>query len=79
MKYLEFLWALDTLSKCYPGYYSNHLLSLADDVLRWLNNELPTDSSALHYLKSIFDSPNQAIEHLADEIALLSGPFQHPN
>ena len=45
MKYLELLLALDALSRYYPKYYSNEFLQLAEVVFKWLNNELPEDSS----------------------------------
>jgi hypothetical protein len=79
MKYLEFLWALDALAKYYPKYHSHELLSLADDVLKWLNNELPEDSSTLIYLKSIFGSPSEAFKSVWKEIQLMAGPFLHLN
>jgi hypothetical protein len=79
MKYLEFLWALDLLSKYYPKYHSHELFLLADDAWKWLNNELPEDSSNLVYLKSIFGSPSEAIKAVWTEIQLLSGPFVNVN
>jgi hypothetical protein len=79
MKYVEFLWALDVLARYYPKYHSNELLLLADDILKWLNNELPEDSSKLVYLKSIFASPTDAVMILWREIQLLAGPFRFLN
>ena len=40
MKYVEFLLALDLLAKYYPKYHSHELLLLADDIWKWINNEL---------------------------------------
>ncbi|MFZ6010269.1 MAG: hypothetical protein ACOYXT_07950 [Bacteroidota bacterium] len=79
MKYIEFLWALDLLSKYYPKYYSNDLLLLADDIWKWLNNELPEDSSSLAYLKSCFNSPTEAIRAVWKEIQLMAGPYINSN
>lgn len=79
MKYIELLFALDLLSKYYPRYYSNELFLLAEDVYKWINNELPEDSSTLVYLRSCFGSPTEAMKLLWKEIQLLSGPFMHPN
>lgn len=79
MKYIELLFALDLLSKYYPRYYSNELLLLAEDVFKWINNELPEDSSTLVYLRSCFGSPSEAMKLLWKEIQLLAGPHMHPN
>ena len=73
MKYLGFLWALDILYRYYPKYHSNDILMLADDILKWINNELPEDSSALIYLKSCFSSPREAVMAVWKEIILLAG------
>ena len=78
-KYLDFLFALDFLARYYPKYHSNELLILADDILKWLNNELPEDSSALIYLKRSFNSPYEALNALWKEITLLVGPFSRFN
>ena len=78
-KYLEYLVELDFLYRYYPKYQSNELLLLADDVLKWLNNELPEDSSSLIYLKSCFNSPADAINALLKEITILAGPFMRLN
>lgn len=79
MKYVEFLLALDLLSKYYPKYHSHELLLLADDVWKWINNELPEDSSSLLYLKNYFSSPAEALKVLWREIHLLAGPFLNRN
>ena len=78
-KYLDLLFALDILSRYYPKYYSNEILLLAEDVLKWINNELPEDSSALVHLKSLFNSPYDALNTLWKEIVLLLGPFTRLN
>jgi hypothetical protein len=78
-KYLDFLFALEFLYRYYPKYHSNELLLLADDVLKWLNNELPEDSSTLLYLKTYFNSPYDALNAIWKEIALLAGPFSRLN
>jgi hypothetical protein len=79
MKYLEFINLLDILSRCYPRYHSNEILLLADDILKWFNNELPKDSSALKYLQSMYDSPTTALRALWKEIQLMAGPFLNIN
>lgn len=79
MKYLEFLLALDMLAKYYPKYHSHELLLLADDIWKWINNELPEDSSSLLYLKTYFNSPADAFRALWREIQLLAGPFVNLN
>jgi hypothetical protein len=79
MKYFELLLALDLLSKYYPRYYSHELISLAEDIFKWLNNELPEDSSTLIYLKSCFDSPTEALKAVWKEIQLMAGPYFNPN
>ena len=79
MKYLDFLWALDTLYRYYPRYHTHDLLILADDIWKWMNNELPENSSTLIYLKSCFNSPHEAFLAVWDEIYLLAGPYLNPN
>lgn len=79
MKYVEFLLALDLLSKYYPKYHSHELLLLADDIWKWINNEFPEDSSSLVYLKSYFNSPAEAFKALWREIQLMAGPFANLN
>jgi len=75
MKYLDFLWALDMMYRYYPKYHSNELLLLADDILKWFNNELPEDSSTLIYLKSCYNSPYDALMAVWREILLISDSF----
>lgn len=75
MKYLDFLWALDLLYRHYPKYHSNEILLLADDIWKWINNELPEDSSKLIYLKSCFNSPREAVMAVWKEIMLLADFF----
>ena len=79
MKYLEFLWALDILYRHYPRYHANDLIILADDIWKWMNNELPENSSTLIYLKSCFNSPADAFKSVWAEIQLLAGPFMNLN
>lgn len=79
MKYVDLLLALDFLYRSYPKYHSNELLILAEDILKWINNELPEDSSALVYLKSCFKSPYDALTTIWNEITLLTGPFSRSN
>jgi hypothetical protein len=79
MRYLDFLWALDLLYRYYPRYHSNEMLMLADDIWKWLHNELPADSSTLIYLQSCFDSPTEALKVIWKEIQLMAGPFTHLN
>jgi hypothetical protein len=75
MKYLDFLWALDMMYRYYPKYHSNELLLLADDILKWFNNELPEDSSTLIYLKSCYNSPYDALMAVWREVLLISDTF----
>jgi hypothetical protein len=79
MKYPDFIMSLDILQRMYPKYYSNELLILADDVLRWLGEEFPQDSSALAYLKSIYDSPYEALEDVWTKIQLILGAIMDVN
>jgi hypothetical protein len=79
MKCIELLWALDLLSKYYPRCYSNEIILLAEDIFKWLNNELPEDSSKLIYLKSCFDSPTEALKAVWKEIQLIAGPYLNIN
>jgi hypothetical protein len=79
MKYQELFIGLDVLSKYYPGYHGNHLLILCDDIVKWFNNDLPEDSSALIYLRGIFASPIDAIAALLEDVQLLSQPFRSLN
>ncbi len=75
MKYLDVLWAMDWLQRYYPSYYSNELLLLVDDILKWFNNELPEDSSALIYLKSLYNSPAEALRSIWKEVQVLMGSY----
>jgi len=79
MKYLDFLWALDILYRYYPRYHTHDLIVLADDIWKWMNNELPENSSTLIYLKSCFNSPSEAFKVVWKEIQLLAGPFMNSN
>lgn len=79
MRYVEFLLALDLLARYYPKYHSHELLLLADDIWKWINNELPEDSSALVYLKKYFNSPTEAFRAVWREIQLLTGPLVNTN
>jgi len=79
MKYIDLIYMLDLLARCYPRYHSNELLLLADDILKWLNNELPSDSSTLVYLQSMYDSPATALKAIWKEIQLMAGPFLNIN
>ena len=78
-KYLDLLFALDFLYRYYPKYYSNEIVLMAEDVLKWFNNELPEDSSTLLYLKTYFNSPYEAMNAIWKEISLMAGPFSRPN
>ena len=79
VRYIEFLLALDLLARYYPKYHSHELLVLADDIWKWINNELPEDSSAMVYLKRYFNSPAEAFRALWKEIQMLSGPWLNLN
>jgi len=73
MKYLDLLLALDWLCRYHPKYYSNEVFLLAEDVIKWMNNELPEDSSTLAYLRSCYSSPQEALYVLWKEVVLLAG------
>lgn len=75
MKYSELICMLDLLSRFYPRYYSSEVMALADDIIKWFNNELPNDSSALVYLQSMYDSPTSALKAIWKEIQVLADPF----
>jgi hypothetical protein len=79
MKYLELLYALEVLSRYYPKYYSQEVFQLAEDVFKWLNNELPEDSSTLIYLQSCFASPTDALKAIWKEVQLMAGPLGNLN
>jgi hypothetical protein len=79
MKYIDLIYLLDILSRCYPRYHSNEILLLADDIIKWFNNELPHDSSTLVYLQSMYDSPATALKAIWKEIQMMAGPFLHIN
>jgi hypothetical protein len=71
--------ALDLISRYYPKYHSHELFVLADDIWKWINNELPEDSSALVYLKNYFNSPAEAFKALWKEVQLIAGPLANLN
>ncbi len=75
MKYLDLLWASEWLRQYYPKYYSNELMLLMDDIIKWFRDELPEDSSALIYLKSLYNSPTEALLAIWKEIQVLMGPY----
>ena len=52
---------------------------MADDIFKWLNNELPKDSSTLIYLESCFQSPAEALKAIWKEIQLMAGPWLNQN
>ncbi len=79
MRYVDFLWLMDLLYRYYPKYHSSDLMILADDILKWINNELPEDSSALHYLRSCFDSPYDAVKAIWKDLQLLSSSWTRLN
>jgi hypothetical protein len=70
---------MDVLYRYYPRYHSSDLLVLADDIWKWVNNELPEGSSTLVYLKSCFNSPAEAMRAVWKELMLLAGPYLHVN
>ena len=77
MKYFDLIYLLDLLYRYYPRYHSSEILLLAEDILKWVNNELPHDSSTLIYLQSMYDSPATALKSIWKEIQFLAGPFQY--
>ena len=78
MKYVDFLWALELIQRYYPKSQSNEIFILADDIFKWINNELPEDSSAIVYLKSYFSSPREAMLAVWKEIILMADVFTPP-
>jgi len=76
MKYADFIFSLDLLHRLNPNYYSSELLLLADDVLRWVNDELTQDNSALIYLRHLYNSPKEAIEDIWPKIQLLANALR---
>lgn len=79
MKYLDLLWTLDVLYRFYPRYHTHDLILLAEDIWKWVNQELPEDSAALVYLKACFNSPSEALQWVWDELQLLVGPYVRMN
>jgi hypothetical protein len=77
MRYIDLIFALDFLYRYYPKYQSNELIMLAEDILKWVNNELPEDSSALVYLKSCFNSPYEAFTAVWKEIWVIAGSLSN--
>jgi hypothetical protein len=75
MSYFDFVHMLDLLARYYPRYHSTELLLLADDILKWVNHDLPKDSSTLAYLQSLYESPHVAIRSVWQEIQLMAGPY----
>lgn len=75
MKYLDLLWASDWLRQYYPRYDSTELMILVDDIIKWVQDELPEDSSTLIYLKSLYSSPSEALRSIWKEIQILMGPY----
>lgn len=75
MKYLDLLLTLDVLYRHYPRYHSHELFTLAEDIWKWMNNELPQDSSAIVYLQSCFNSPSEALGAIRNEIQLFASPY----
>jgi len=75
MKYLDILWASEWLRRYYPHYYANELMILLDDILKWIEDELPQDSSTLAYLKSLYNTPPDALRAVWKEIQVLMGPY----
>lgn len=73
MKYLDLLRASEWLSRYYPGYYTSELMILVDDIVKWFREELPEDSSTLAYLKSLYNSPREALRAVWKDIQLLMG------
>lgn len=77
MRYIDLIFALDFLYRYYPKYHSNELIMLAEDILKWVNNELPEDSSTLIYLKSCFNSPYEAFTAVWKEIWVIAGSLSN--
>lgn len=76
MKYVDLIWLLDLLHRYYPRYYSSELLTLAEDILQWFNDELPEGSSSLVYLQNLYASPSEALQAIWNEVLLMAGPYR---
>ncbi len=79
MTYINLIWTLDILSRYYPRFHSHEIFLMGDDIVKWMNNELPEDSSTLVYLKSYFGSPTEALRIIWKEVQLMAGPHVNLN
>lgn len=79
MTYINLIWTLDILSRYYPRFHSHEIFLMGDDIVKWMNNELPEDSSTLVYLKSYFGSPTEALRIIWKEVQLMAGPYVNLN
>lgn len=70
---------LDLLYRYYPKYHANELFILAEDILKWVNKELPTDSSSHAYLIALFGSPRKALSYLRQELKFYQRFFSQLN
>lgn len=75
MTYIDLLSVSSWLKEYYPHYDKNELTVLLDDVLKWLQNELPEDSSTLTYLKNIYTSQSEAVQNIWSELQLFLGSY----
>jgi hypothetical protein len=75
MSYFDFVYILDLLARNYPRYHTTDLLVLADDILKWFNHDLPSDSSTIIYLQSLYENPHTAIQSVWKEIQLMAAPY----
>ena len=79
MNYFELLQMLDVLARNYSRYHSSEMILLAEDVWRWLNSELPADSSTVVFLSKYFSSPQEAAKEMSEQLRLLMAHYSRLN
>lgn len=77
--YQELVQLLDILGRNYSRYHSNEMILLAEDVWRWLNSDLPADSSAAVFLSKYFNSPQEAAKEMSNQLRLLIAHYVNLN
>jgi len=77
--YYELLQLLDILARNYSRYHSSEMILLAEDVWRWLNQELPADSSTVKFLCKYYHSPQQAAKEMSEQLRLLIAHYSRLN
>ncbi len=77
--YFELVQLLDVLARNYSKYHSSEMIMLAEDVWRWLNQDLPDDSSAAVFLSKYFSSPQEAAREMSEQLRLLIAHYSRLN